>query len=197
MAVLETSAIVCSLRPHGEYGVIARLMTPGHGLVAGYVRGGRSRRMRPILIPGNIVAARLQARTTEQLAGLTVELEISRAPLHNEPLPAAAIEWACLLAADALPEGQPYPAIHAALGGLLQAIEYGGVARKWAVALIRFEMLLLDSMGYGGLPLTTDMGAALRRNREALADHVLHPPRSDVVLAMRDRLVERLGRAIA
>ena len=42
---------------------------------------------------------------------------VTWAPL--EPLPAAAIEWATVLTATALPEGQPYPPLYQALDGLL------------------------------------------------------------------------------
>jgi len=59
----ETQAIVCALRSHGEHGGVVRLMTPDKGLIAAYVRGARSRRMRPLLIPGNVVQAQLSART--------------------------------------------------------------------------------------------------------------------------------------
>ena len=31
---IETPAIVCALRSHGEHGAIVRLMTPDHGLQA-------------------------------------------------------------------------------------------------------------------------------------------------------------------
>lgn len=149
MPVLVTTAIVCALRHHGEHGAIARLLTPDHGLVAGYVRGGRSRAMRPVLLPGNMVKAELRARTEEQLAGLTVELAHSRAPLLAEPLPAAAIDWACALTAAALPEGMPYPALYQALDGVLGAVEAAPAARGWAVALVRYELLLLAELGFG------------------------------------------------
>jgi len=146
---LRTRALVCALRPHGEHGTIARLMTPDTGLVAGYVRGGRSRRIRPILLPGNIVQAEYRARTEEQLAGLTVELETSRSGLYAEPLAAAAIEWVCAVAAAILPEGQAYPRLYAALDGVLSAIEAAPTARGWASALVRYEMLLLSELGFG------------------------------------------------
>jgi DNA repair protein RecO (recombination protein O) len=146
---LSVTAIVCAVRAHGEHGAIARLLTPVDGMVAGYVRGGRSRRMRPVLLPGNIVAAEFRARSDEQLASLTMELVHSRAGLHAEALPAAAIEWATALAATALPEGQPYPRIHATLDGLLQAIEAAPAARGWAGALARYELLLLSELGFG------------------------------------------------
>ncbi|RSU53220.1 DNA repair protein RecO [Sphingobium yanoikuyae] len=149
MPVLITSGIVCALRAHGEHGAVARLLTPDHGLVAGYVRGGRSRALRPVLLPGNAVKAEFRARTEDQLASLTVELEHSRAPLLGEPLPAAAIDWACALTAAALPEGTPYPTLYEALDGVLGAVEAAPAARGWAAALVRFELLLLAELGFG------------------------------------------------
>jgi DNA repair protein RecO (recombination protein O) len=149
MAVLITPALVCGVRSHGEHGAIARLLTPDQGLLAGYVRGGRSRASRPVLLPGNSVKAEFRARTEEQLAGLTVELEHSRAPLLSEPLPAAAIDWVCALTAAALPEGTPYPAPDTALDGVLGAVDAAPAARGWAVALVRYELLLLAELGFG------------------------------------------------
>jgi DNA repair protein RecO (recombination protein O) len=149
MPVLITSGIVCALRAHGEHGAVARLLTPDHGLVAGYVRGGRSRALRPVLLPGNAVKAEFRARTEDQLASLTVELEHSRAPLLGEPLPAAAIDWACALTAAALPEGTPYPTLYEALDGVLGAVEAAPAARGWAAALVRYELLLLAELGFG------------------------------------------------
>lgn len=149
MAALITPALVCGVRSHGEHGAIARLLTPGHGLLAGYVRGGRSRALRPVLLPGNSVKAEFRARTEEQLASLTVELEHSRAPLLSEPLPAAAIDWVCALTAAALPEGTPYPALYQALDGVLGAVDAAPAARGWAVALVRYELLLLAELGFG------------------------------------------------
>jgi DNA repair protein RecO (recombination protein O) len=145
----ETAAIVCALRSHGEHGGIVRLMTPEQGLVAAYVRGARGRRMRPVLIAGNVVEAQLSARTDTQLPQAVVELVHSRGPLLSEPLPAAAIEWTSVLTATALPEGQPYPALYEALGGVLDAIEAAPSAAGWGAALVRYELLLLSQLGFG------------------------------------------------
>lgn len=145
----ETKAIVCALRNHGEHGAIVRLMTPEQGLVAAYVRGARGRRMRPLLIPGNVVEAQLAARSETQLPQATIELIHSRGPLLNEPLLAAAIEWATVLTASALPEGQPYPRLFEALEGLLDAIEAAPSAKGWGAALVRYELLLLAQLGFG------------------------------------------------
>ena len=142
-------AIVVALRPHGEVGAVVRLMTAEHGLQAAYVRGARGRRMRPVLLAGNVVDASLAARTEGQLAQATVELVHSRAPLLSEPLPAMAIDWACALTATVLPEGQPSPRLFAALDGLLAAIEAAPAASGWGAALVRFELLLLAELGFG------------------------------------------------
>jgi DNA repair protein RecO (recombination protein O) len=145
----DTQAIVCALRVHGEHGAIVRLMTPEQGLIAAYVRGARGRRMRPVLIAGNVVQAQLSARTETQLPQATIELVHSRAPLLSEPLPAAAIDWSTVLTATALPEGQPYPPLYQALEGLLEAIEAAPSAKGWGTALVRYEILLLAELGFG------------------------------------------------
>lgn len=145
----ETDAIVCALRPHGEHGAIVRLLTREQGLVAAYVRGARGRRMRPILIAGNVVQAQLSSRTESQLPQAVIELVHSRGPLLSEPLPASAIDWATVLTATALPEGQPYPRLYQALEGLLDAIEAAPSASGWGSALVRYELLLLAELGFG------------------------------------------------
>lgn len=196
---LETEAVVVAVRAHGEHGAIVRALTPGAGIQAGYVRGGRSRRLRPVLVPGNRVQAEYRARTEEQLPHLTVELAHSRAFLLSEPLAAAGIEWACALAAAALPEGQPYPRLYEGLDGLLTAIEAAPSARGWVSALVRYEALLLGEAGFG---LVAPPAAAadwpaisegLRRTGRALARDLLTDRRAEVLVA-RERLVQRLKR---
>ncbi|RIA37747.1 DNA replication and repair protein RecO [Hephaestia caeni] len=146
---LRAEAIVLAVRAHGEHGAILRALTPVDGMLAGYVRGGRSRRLRPILQPANIVLGEWRARTDDQLPQLAVDLVHSRALLFAEPLPAVALDWVTALTASVLPEGQPYPAVHAALAGVLDAIEAAPAARGWAVALVRYELLLLAELGFG------------------------------------------------
>ena len=146
---IETDAIICAARTHGEHGTIVRMLTPADGLVAAYVRGGRGRRMRPMLIPGNEVSAQIRSRTDSQLPQAMIELVHSRAPILAEPLPSAAIEWVTALVTAALPERQPYPRIHGAMSGVLDAIEAAPSAIGWSAALVRFEQLLAGEIGYG------------------------------------------------
>jgi DNA repair protein RecO (recombination protein O) len=195
---LETEAIVIAVRPHGEHGAIVRALTPGEGVQAGYVRGGRSRRLRPVLVPGNLVHAEYRARTEEQLAHLSVELAHSRAFLLSEPLASAAIEWACALTASALPEGQPYPRLYEGLDGLLGAVEAAPSARGWGGALVGYELLILGETGFGQKrPPPGEDWASIReglRRTGYFLERDLLTGRQAEVLAARERLIERLKR---
>ena len=57
---LRAPAILIASRAHGETATIARLLTRDHGLLAGYVAGGRGRQLRPVMIPGNLVEVDLR-----------------------------------------------------------------------------------------------------------------------------------------
>lgn len=146
---IAAPALVLSVRAHGEHGAIVRALTRADGVQPGYVRGGRSRALRPVLQPANSVLGEWRARTGEQLAALTVELVESRAALHGEPLAAAALAWLTALTAAALPEGQPYPRLYEALDGVIGAVAAAPSARGWAPALVRYELLLLAELGFG------------------------------------------------
>jgi DNA repair protein RecO (recombination protein O) len=195
---IEAQAIILAVRAHGEHGAIVRALTPGDGLQAGYVRGGKSRRLRPVLVPGNLVQAEFRSRTDAQLAFLSVEMIRSRAFLLSEPLAAAGLEWSTALTAAALPEGQPYPRLYEGLDGLLAAIESAPSARGWAAALVRYELLLLAELGFGldeeehrSFPL--GMRDGLRVTGDRLARDVLTDRQAEVLPA-RERLIERLKR---
>jgi DNA repair protein RecO (recombination protein O) len=195
---LRAPAIVLAARQHGETAVVARLLTEEAGVVAGYVAGGRGRRLRPVVIPGNLVEVDLRARSDSQLPFAKLELVESRGPWLGEPLPAAAIGWACALTVTVLPERQAYPRLWQALGGLLDAICHAPSARGWARALVGYETLLLREMGYGGsAPDPADdlaaSLAALDRLAEPL-DHYLLADRRGDVMAARSRLRDLLGR---
>jgi DNA repair protein RecO (recombination protein O) len=197
---LSASAIVCAVRSHGETGAIVRALTAEQGIAAGYIQGARGRTLRPVLIPGNIIKGEWRGRVAGQLPSMTAELQHSRGHLLGEPLATAAIEWACALTAATLPEGHPYPRLYAALDGLLAAVELAPAARGWAPAMARYEALLLSELGYGGGDIDPDGTAgalaAMAVNREALIVHILGERRAEVIAA-RERLVDRLKRAVA
>jgi DNA repair protein RecO (recombination protein O) len=151
---LETPAIVCALLAHAETGVIVRALSPAHGLLAGYVRGGRGRQLRPVLQPGNVVALSLQARVETQLAAATVELIEARAALATSGAALASLEWVTALTAAALPEDMPHPALHTALDALSRACAADAGALLLAESVVRYELLLMADLGFG-LDLTS------------------------------------------
>ena len=200
---LTARAILIAARAHGETGVITRLLTEGSGVVAAYVAGGRGRQLRPVVIPGNTVAAEIRAKSDSQLPFARLELVQSRGPWLGEPLPAAAIGWVTAVTAATLPERHPYPALYSALGALLDAICTAPSARGWAGALVSFEVLMLRELGYGGAdtgrPQVADVPDALAwldRLEEPIATRLLAHSRADVMGA-RVLLRERLGKMVA
>lgn len=191
-------AILLAARPHGETAVIARMLTEEHGLVAGYVAGGRGRQLRPVVIPGNVVEADLRARSDSQLPFARLELVQSRGPWLAEPLPAAAIGWVTALTATALPERNAYPNLYSALAALLDAICHAPSARGWLRALVSYEALLLRELGYGGAQPPSEAGLEslleIVAAQGPLLERYLLADRRGDVMAARTMLRERLAK---
>ena len=87
-------AIILGTRRHGETSAILEVMTGAHGRHLGLVRGGRSRRMQPLLQPGNRVELHWRARLDEHLGLYQVEpLELNAARLFDSARAASSITW--------------------------------------------------------------------------------------------------------
>lgn len=200
MVAASAPGLIVASRAHGETGVIARILTQQHGIVAGYVAGGRGRGSRPIVIPGNKVAAQWRAKSPDMLPFMTLELTASIGPWLSEPVAAAAINWATSLTALALPERAPFPLIYSAFDGLLDAICSAPSARGWLYGMIAYETLMLDQMGYGGalLPSTGDLNTqfeTFRQLHKPLARYLLADAPRDG-MAARVMLGEKLARMV-
>ncbi len=138
--------IVLSSRPHGETGAIVELLTRAHGRHLGLVRGGRSRRHRPILQQGNVVKARWRARLSEHLGAFEVELTDARAALVlDDPAALAGVGTLCALA-RLLPERDPHRTLHDAAHVILDHLDEAGL---WPGLLVRWELGLLEELGFG------------------------------------------------
>ncbi len=141
--------LVIGARRHGETSVILELMTRAHGRHLGLVRGGRSRRLRPILQPGNLVAAHWRARLEDHLGALTVEPLVARAAYLLDR--AAALNGVASLCAllRLLPERDPHEEVFEmadAVAARLSDIHGDDVG---AVMMARFELALLGALGFG------------------------------------------------
>jgi len=197
---LSATAILVAARPHGETAAIARFLTKEHGLVAAYVAGGRGRHLRPVIIPGNTIAAEVRSKSNNQLPFARLELVESRAPWMTEPLAAAAIGWATALTASTLPERQPYNGLYSALEALLSAICHAPSARGWLTGMVAYEAMLLRELGFGGAkPEMSDdlleQFSTFRALHRPIREHLL-AERSRDVMAARTALGQRLARMI-
>ncbi|WCR11418.1 DNA repair protein RecO [Paracoccus stylophorae] len=137
---------VIARRPHGETAVIIDVLTAQHGRHAGLVPGGASRKRAAMLQPGARLALRWRARSDDQLGHFHAEPVHLRAGLLADPLGLAGLNAVCALLLFTLPERDPHPALVARTEALLDAMEAG---RDWPRDYLRWEMGLLDEMGFG------------------------------------------------
>ncbi|TMV95026.1 DNA repair protein RecO [Thioclava sp. BHET1] len=137
---------IISARPHGETSVIVELFTESHGRHAGVVRGGASRKMAGILQPGNRASVTWRARIEDQLGTYTIEPLQSRTVILSDRLALAGLNATCALLRFTLPEREAHAGVFAASEGLFDLFAEGG---DWAVAYLRWELALLEEMGYG------------------------------------------------
>ena len=138
--------MVLTTRKHGENDVILEVMTQDHGRHLGLVRGGKSRRNRPVLQPGNALSLTWKARLAEHLGQFQVEAETLRAAdLMASGLGLAGLQHLAFLL-RLLPERHPYPPLFNALGIVLEHLETADAA---GALLIRFELELLRNLGTG------------------------------------------------
>jgi DNA repair protein RecO (recombination protein O) len=138
--------IVLSSRPHGENAAVVNLLTASHGRHAGLVPGGQGRTARPMLQLGNRVQAKWRARTVDQLGTYTLDLFSAQAALWLDmPEIVALISSACAVTEASLPERQPLAGVYAGLATLLSLQD----ADLWAPIYIKYEMNLLQALGYG------------------------------------------------
>ncbi len=138
---------VLSVKKHGETSAILELFTRDQGRHLGLVRGGVSRKLRPVLQPGNKIKAEWRARLSEHLGFFTVEALNSRAAeLMDDRLSLAGLNSACAMAREALPEREAHPKVFDAFEILINNLHDKDI---WPALYIQWEAGLLASMGYG------------------------------------------------
>jgi DNA repair protein RecO (recombination protein O) len=142
-------AIVLSVRPHGETSAILETLTRAHGRHLGLVRGGASRRSKPVLQPGNSVQLHWRARLNEHLGSFTVEPVTARAGDMLESRDAlAGLNAFTAVAAAALPERESHAPVFEAATLLLDAMQRTDFAH-WGALYVRWEVGLLEELGFG------------------------------------------------
>jgi DNA repair protein RecO (recombination protein O) len=138
--------LIIGVRRHGETSVIAEVMVEGRGRHLGLVRGGRSSKLAATLQPGNLVQLTWRARLEEHLGTFVVELTDARAA---DLIADRTRLYASQLLCDhlrLLPERDPHDRL---LGMAVDALDPERGKLSLGAALARFELTLLDELGFG------------------------------------------------
>jgi DNA repair protein RecO (recombination protein O) len=142
-------AIVLSVRPLGESGAVVEALTRDHGRHAGLVRGGASRKMKPVLQPGNTLHIQWRARLSEHLGSYAVELSRARAgELMDGRESLIGLNAFHTVASASLPEREAHAPVFEVGEILLDAMMEGGLDH-WGPLFVRWEAGLLDALGFG------------------------------------------------
>jgi DNA repair protein RecO (recombination protein O) len=143
----QDRGFVLAARRYGESALIVELLTRERGRHAGLVRGGQSPKMRPMLQPGNEVAAAWRGRLNEHLGTLCCELVRAHAARFlDNPGRLAGLAAAAALVAGALPEREPHADVFTSFARLIEALDS---AADWRAPYVRWEQDLLGALGFG------------------------------------------------
>ncbi len=142
----RSEGVLLAARPHGENAAIIEVFTPDHGRYTGVVRGGASRKMKPVLQAGTQLDATWRARLSEHIGAFTVEpIRARAADVLGDPLALAGLTSICALLSFTLPEREAHPALYARSIALLDGLG----AEAWPRAYLDWELALLEEMGFG------------------------------------------------
>ena len=139
--------ILVQITPHGEGDVVARLFTREHGLHAGLIKGGNSRRYRGVLEIGGRYDVTWQARLADNLG--TFSLEPS-APLPSvrvldDPNRLIGLQALSQVLATSLTERDPVTPLYDAVETWLDQL----TEEMWVHTLALVELRLLGILGFG------------------------------------------------
>lgn len=138
--------LIIGIRRHGESSVIAEVMVEGRGRHLGLIRGGRSPKLAATLQAGNLVQLTWRARLEEHLGTFAVELLAGRAA---DLIADRTRLYASQLLCDhlrLLPERDPHDRL---LAMAVNALAEPRPPTSLGAALARFELTLLDELGFG------------------------------------------------
>lgn len=139
--------VVLASRRHGETSVILDVFAAEHGLHSGVVRGGTSRKRVASLQPGAQLDLVWKARLADHLGQFSVEPIRSRAAtVMTSRTALAGLNAVCGLLCFSLPEREPQPRLYNETQQLLDLLAYPDA---WPLAYLRWEMGLLESLGFG------------------------------------------------
>jgi DNA repair protein RecO (recombination protein O) len=174
--------LLIGARRHGETSLIAEVMVAGRGRQLGLIRGGRSSKMAAALQPGNVLQVTWRSRLEDQLGFFTVELLHARAAeliVDRDRLYLAQTLFEHL---HLLPEREPADRL---LGMALRLID----SKPDPIALVRFELALLEDLGFG-LDLTQCGATGVTENLTHVSPRTGRAVSREAAEPYKDRLLK-------
>ena len=142
----QGDGLILNTRKHGESSAIIDVLTRDKGRHMGLVRGGRSRTMRPVLQAGNLVNVVWRARLEDHLGTYSVDPHrMIVAGIIDDVHRLAGLTTITTLA-SLLPEREPHPRIYDASLLLIEHLQDDAI---WPAVLVKWEMGLLEELGFG------------------------------------------------
>jgi len=146
------TGILLTVRRHGESAAIIDVFTETRGRHSGVVPGGAGRRLSPLLQPGAQLDVSWRARLEDHIGTYSVEPQRSRAAAAlSGRMALAGLNAVTALLAFCLPEREAHPGLYSRTEPLLDLL---GNDDLWPLAYLRWELALLEELGFG-LDLTT------------------------------------------
>lgn len=142
----QGDGLILNVRRHGETSAIIDVLTRERGRHSGLVRGGRSRNQRPVLQAGNLVHLVWRARLEDHLGQFTADPYRMIVAGIIDSVPRLAAVNTITTLASLLPEREPHPRLYEASLLLLEHIDDDDI---WPALLVRWELGLLDELGFG------------------------------------------------
>ena len=139
--------ILLATRPFGETSLIVDVFTPDHGKSSGVVRGGQSKKLKPILQIGAQIDLTWKARLEEHLGSFQVELIRSRtANVMNDRLLLAGMLSSATLINRFFPAGQVYKEFYESSETLFDLLQFSDI---WTLGYFKWELEFLETLGFG------------------------------------------------
>jgi len=143
----QSEAILLGTRDLGENSTIIEVFTEERGAYHGVVRGGKSKRIAPILQPGAQINVIWRARLESHLGTFSVELLRSRFSLViNQRAALAGLNSISGLLRFSLAERDPHPGLYHRTIELLDSLTQ---TTDWPLLYLKWELALLEDMGFG------------------------------------------------
>ena len=139
--------ILLATKPFGETSLIIDVFTPNHGKASGVVRGGQSKKIKPILQIGAQLDLTWKARLQEHLGSFQAELIRSRtANVMDDRLLLAGMLSSATLINRFFPVGQVYKEFYESSENLFDLLQFPDI---WTLGYFKWELEFLETLGFG------------------------------------------------